>query len=142
MANQKQSLENLTQENSKKKILIADDTRFYRVSYGIALRKDYDVDYASNVDELLEKTLNEEYSLVLTDNLMGFGYDNSGLYAAEEIRKKDKKIPIILNTSELTDKVKEKARELGINKVLEKPLDLLELREIIKDYVENTGESK
>lgn len=129
-----------TQDSSKTKkqrIIIADDDLIYRKSLGVALKRNYDIDYASNANELIEMALKENYSLLLTDNQMEDGHGDSGFYAAKKIREKNKKIPIIMNTARFSEEIEKKAKNVGINKILKKPIVILDLIETIEDCLKS-----
>jgi len=82
------------------KILLADDDCDYRTFLTKRLFNSYDIDFASNADEEVEKAKENKYSLIITDNKMHDGHKNSGIYAIEQIRMFDKEVPIIFHTGD------------------------------------------
>lgn len=86
--------------------------------------------------EALNKISEQTPSLVITDYEMPL---MNGIQLIQYIRKEDKsfKIPIIATVKELTDNFMQEYRELGIDTVLQKPVDeimLIEKLQVILDY--------
>ncbi|MBU4070151.1 MAG: response regulator [Nanoarchaeota archaeon] len=125
----------MEQKNKKEleKILIADDEIIYRNILAQALFENYEIEFASNADEEIEKSKQNKYLLILTDNQMNDGYGNSGLYAIEQIRKHDKNTPIYLHSGGLTNKIKTKALSLGANDVFKKIDSFMKLDKILTE---------
>lgn len=117
-----------------KKILIADDNTEYRNSLARALKGDYEIDFASNAKEEIEKAKKNEYEIIITDNNMEDGHSDSGLYAIEQIRKAGRKTPIFLSSASLSEEVKKKAKALGADEIVGKPLSLKDIKEKIAKY--------
>ncbi len=110
------------------KIIVADDNKILLDTIqGLLLGWGHEVDTTRDADELIEKTLQKEYDLIITDNKMNDGHGDSGVYAVKEIRNKGKATPIILWSTQLRD-VKEKAVEAGATETLEKMEDISELK--------------
>jgi ActR/RegA family two-component response regulator len=119
-------------ENKKpEKVLIADDDFEYQRSLMQTIFRNYEVDLASDADQEIEKARGKTYTLILTDNQMEDGHENSGLYAIEQIRKYDKETPIYLHSGELTDQIRTEALKLGANGVFKKEDDFRELEKIL-----------
>lgn len=117
------------------KILLADDNKEIKESLVRALFEDYQVDFASDADEEIAMARNNRYALIITDNDMEDGYGNSGIYAIEQIRKFDKKVPIIFYTASINKETFAKAREKGANETMSKPCRLSEMRAVIGKYL-------
>jgi CheY-like chemotaxis protein len=103
-----------------KKIIIADDYQccinlckaivFLKAGPGIK------IDEVSTGKDLIEKTMKNNYSLILSDNTMKD--DITGLEAIKEIRKYNPHVPIILITGER--ELKEHCKEAGVTEFLNK----------------------
>ena len=117
------------------KILIADDDVDYSSSLAKNLFKTKHVDIVSNADEEINMARQNKYSLIVTDNQMRDGYENSGIYAIEKIREFDKKTPIILNSSEMHFDVALEALVKGANEVVKKSMGLNEYSMIVDKYI-------
>jgi len=127
----------MTKEKTKSlaKILIADDKVDYRKSIAAALFSDYETDFASNADEEIEKAKQNQYSLILTDNQMEDGYGNSGIYAIGQIRKFDKKVPIVFHTADNASEIFMEALLVGANEAMSKITNLEGYEKVIKKYL-------
>ncbi len=117
-----------------KYILVAEDNDFnyFLIETLLLIGKKYVVVRAENGKEAVNyfKTQNN-ISLVLMDIQMPV---MDGLTATEEIRKINKKIPIVIQTSFAFDNVKKKAFESGCTDFVSKPLTL-DLLPKIEKYV-------
>ena len=89
--------------NGKRQILIADDEMINRAILGEMLKEDYEVIYAVDGAETLDKmrACRDTLSLVLLDILMPV---KSGMDVLREVRNDDRlsRIPIIVMTAEKT----------------------------------------
>jgi|SRR3989344_936700 len=118
------------------KILIADDCFELMESLKQVIFRKYEVVFASNAKEEIEKAKENKYLMILTDNNMEDGHENSGLYAIEQIRKYDGVTPIYLHSGGLTDEIETEALRLGANGVFDKANDF---QEITKIFIELKG---
>lgn len=107
-------------ENIKRKILIVDDEYVNRQMLGYIISRKYEVQYAENGRDALEKirTLKKELSLVLLDILMP-EMDGFELMTIMKEDEELKEIPIIVLTSEESAEVK--SLELGASDFIMKP---------------------
>lgn len=90
------------------------------------------IDYFSNGLEALEAFNENDYDLILTDINMP---KLNGLQLIEEIRKKDKKIPIIVTSAYDDKNYMNKVKDLGVSSYLLKPLDFNDLLENISSHI-------
>jgi signal transduction histidine kinase len=94
-----------------------------------------DYEIASNGDEALEKVATQTYDLVLMDIHMPF---RDGYQTAKEIRMLPdpvrSSIPIIALTASVSDDLKHKIEEAGMNDYLHKPFNASELFQRMKHY--------
>ncbi len=91
------------------------------------------VDIAKNGLEGIKKyEANKKYELILMDIQMPVldGYE-----ATKEIRKQDKKIPIVALTANAMIEDVSKTSEVGMNKHLNKPIDVNKLYEALIEYI-------
>lgn len=107
-----------------KKILIVDDSSMIRLVVTKAARKaGYEVIEASNGKEGLEElTKNDQISLILSDINMPI---MDGIEMVTQIKKDDntKFIPVVMLTTEDSDALKKKGRELGVKAWMVKPFN-------------------
>lgn len=100
-------------ENSKYKILLAEDDKFISRAYVDGLsRAGFQVSLASNGDEAVEKINSEKPDLVLLDVIMP---DKNGFEVLESIKQVEelKKIPVIVLSNLGQDSDIQKGKELG-----------------------------
>lgn len=101
-------------ENSKIKILVADDEEFMRDIYNMTLSgMGYSIHVVKNGQELLDQLQKEKYNLLITDNNMPMV---SGLEALEKIRANEHlnnlpRLPIILCSAGDAVKIKKIVEE-------------------------------
>ena len=105
-----------------KNILIVDDSSMIRFVVSKAAKKaGYGVIEASNGKEGLEKLINNDISLILSDINMPV---MDGIEMVSEIKKTENKyIPIVMLTTEDTLELKQKGRELGVKAWMVKPFN-------------------
>ena len=120
---------------SKKNILCIEDnpTNMLLISRVVEAEGHHLV-YAKDGEEAVEELSREIPDLILLDvNLPGM----NGLDLARQIREdKDKtKVPIIAVTANVLVGDKEKCLEAGCNDYLPKPLDIRQLRSLMREYL-------
>ena len=107
-----------------KRILIVDDSSMIRLVVSKAAKKaGYDIVEASNGKEGLEQlTKNEQISLILSDINMPI---MDGIEMVSKIKDDDntKFIPIVMLTTEDSNELKQKGRELGVKAWMVKPFN-------------------
>lgn len=114
------------------KILLVEDNKINQKTTKIMLEKaDYMVEVASDGQEAVEKFEEEQFDLVLMDIQMPV---MNGFEASEEIRRKNKEVPIIALTAYALKGDRDKCIESGMNDYLAKPYKMQDLYEIIKKY--------
>src|SRR5258707_13704766 len=118
-------------------VLVVDDSDDIRQVLKRALTIDgYDVVEASNGVEAIEIARKRCPDLILMDLNMS---QLDGLSATEKIREikgKCEHVPIIAMTAFDIYGMKEAALQAGCNAYLDKPLDLVELEKMLRDYLE------
>ena len=129
-------MDNLNIKGALPLILIAeDDDSNFRLLNAI-IGKKCEILWAKNGLEALRlyKENSDKIRLILMDLKMP-GMD--GFEATSAIRETDKNIPIIVQTPFAFSTDREKAIEMGCNKVLIKPISIVELRKTISTYINN-----
>ena len=115
----------------RKKILICDDEKGVRESLNLILEEDYDVEFAENGNEALEKVRSGHYDGILLDIKMP---SKDGLETLEEIKKISPGVKVIIVTGYQSVETALKAVNLGATDYLTKPFEsskVLEKFEII-----------
>ncbi len=120
-----------------KKILIVDDNKL-NLKVAEKLLKPYDVVTTSVISgkECLELINNKEhFDLILLDQMMP---DMDGVETLKQLKKIDDfSTPVIVLTADAIVGVKEKYLSVGFNDYLSKPINVDELNEILKKYLQN-----
>ena len=115
------------------RILIAEDDDNHRIALKLMLKlSKYDAIEARDGQEAIARTLSEKPDLILMDIKMPI---MNGLDATVIIRKKDKELPIIMQTAYAFTADREKALECGVSEVLVKPITLSALRTCLSRYL-------
>ena len=116
-------------------LIVEDDDSNFRLLNAI-IGKKCEILWAKNGLEALRlyKENSDKIRLILMDLKMP-GMD--GFEATSAIRETDKNIPIIVQTAFAFSTDREKAIEMGCNKVLIKPISIVELRKTISTYINN-----
>jgi two-component system chemotaxis response regulator CheY len=115
------------------KILVVDDDRTTRKILGLYLKsKGFDVSYAENGLEAIEKLGTEGVNLVMTDLNMPY---MDGLELTRTLRADSatRHIPILMVTTEADDAERKKALEAGADGYLVKPVSA----EMVSDNIKN-----
>jgi CheY-like chemotaxis protein len=114
----------MTQDNqSRFRILMADDVEINRYLVKVQLRKfDFDIEFASNGEEVIEKLKNAHYDIILMDLQMPVmdGYETAKKIRAE-FENENFNIPILAVTGYSDKTVIEKCFHAGINDHITKP---------------------
>jgi PAS domain S-box-containing protein len=120
--------------NSTPHILVAEDDKTVSRIIEFRLRKEgYDVSFASNGKEAIDKIDSGNYDLLLTDLMMPFF---NGLEVVSHVRNKARKnMPIIILSAVEMEETVVEAFKIGANDFLTKPFSPHELSMRIKKYV-------
>ncbi|CAA6800258.1 MAG: Sensory box histidine kinase/response regulator [uncultured Sulfurovum sp.] len=119
-------------ENFEGKILVAEDNEVNILLISLLLEQfSVPFDVVENGLLAIEAVKNETYNLVLMDNQMP---KLSGKDATIEIRKFDKDIPIVALSASALKTEKEEFLDVGMNDVLTKPINQVELLDILEKY--------
>jgi two-component system, chemotaxis family, chemotaxis protein CheY len=127
----------MTQEKSMpKKILIAEDSATMRslIISTITAMGDFEIVEASNGFEALRVLPREKVHLVITDINMP---DINGLELVSFIKNNPlyQDTPLIIISTEGSDRDREKGIQLGANAYLVKPFSPVQLQELVRQYL-------
>ncbi len=117
------------------KILVVDDDRTTRKILGLYLKsKGYEVEYAENGIDAMEKLGMVNVNLVMTDLNMPY---MDGLELIRTIKADDnyKELPILMVTTEADEEEKKKAMDAGADGYLIKPVSADMVTSNIKDIL-------
>ena len=116
-----------------KKILICEDNPINsKIIEKILTSYSIDCDYAENGKIAIEKTKTNNYFAIIMDIQMPI---INGYEATEEIRKVDKKTPIIALSTNFLDKDIKHAKDIGMNNYLYKPIDKEKLLNTLASFI-------
>jgi len=121
-----------------KNILIVEDTITSSRFFDAALsRTNANLFWAEDADEAIDIFNKEKIDLVLLDlNLL----TTSGFDVLKYIRKRDKKIPIVVQTAYILSGEEEMSFKLGANDFIAKPIKLNQLVETVGKFLNDKKE--
>ena len=121
------------------RVLVVDDQKGVRHLLEELFKKEgYEVNVAVDGRDSIEKVKANTPDIVLMDMKMP---NMNGLEASEEIIKYDRNIPIIMMTAYGEMEIVQKALEVGVKKYITKPFDIIDLRNLVREVLEqNTVE--
>jgi len=122
--------------NSPKKVLIAEDSSVIQnLTKKILSIQNYDIISVKNGVQVLDTLQKESIDIILMDINMP---KMDGIECTENIRKMEDpvkaNIPIIAITGNARNLTLEEYREIGINELLQKPLNFDQLVNLVKEY--------
>ncbi len=115
--------------DKRKKILICDDEESVRESLNLILEDDYDLDFASNGSEAVQKIKNENYDGALLDIKMP---SKDGLETLEEIKRISPDMKVIIVTGYQSVETASKAVKLGAMDYITKPFESKKVLETVR----------
>ncbi len=127
-----QKITTTTTGQSKKKIMIAEDTEYNYLLLEAILKEDYQLVRAVNGIEAVKFHQSENPDIILMDIKMP---ELDGLQATEKIRETDKSTPIIAVTAYAFDGDIDRAISLGCTDYLTKPVNTKKLKQILNKYL-------
>lgn len=120
------------QESKKKRILVCDDEESIRLLIKETLGDSYDCVGVSNGQEALRKFSQEPFDLVIMDIKMP---GTHGLDAIEQIRERNKKIPIVICTAYRLMEDDFIVKTSDVSAFFPKPLDIKALKAKIFELI-------
>lgn len=119
------------------KVLVAEDNPFNQtIALKILEKMGVYADLAVNGKEVVEMMGKKDYDIILMDIQMP---EMDGLEAARTIRSQNYNIPIIAMTANTTEKDCENCFDAGMNGYIFKPIDYVELQEIIYKHAKKNS---
>ena len=120
-------------ESNGFKVLVVDDDRSVLSTYRRLLRRSgYEAVTEANPLTVLESGRTEGVDLLLLDYRMP-GLDGLSLLA--ELRQRECRARVVLVSAYLNEDGRSPARTLGVDRVLEKPVDIAALREVLHELL-------
>ncbi|MBU3058172.1 hybrid sensor histidine kinase/response regulator [Pseudomonas indica] len=120
------------------RILVAEDnTISTKVIRGMLSKLNLQPDTASNGEEALSAMKTKQYDLVLMDCEMPVldGFSATEQLREWEIREQRPRTPVVALTAHILAEHKERARQVGMDGHMAKPVELSQLRELIEHWV-------
>ena len=119
-------------EQNDVRILVVDDEQFTRDIFCRQLAKTYQVDEAESVIVALDLIKQNNYQIVMTDLVMP-GAD--GMELLEQIKCEWPEISVVMISGKASIETAVQAMKLGAEELIEKPLEDLEILNIITDKI-------
>lgn len=117
-----------------KKILVADDSLFMRMTLRNNLPEEYEVVEADSGAKTLEQFEKEKPDLVLLDIVMPEG-EEEGVRVLKEIMKNDTQAQVVMITAVGQEAIIEECKKLGAKDYIVKPFDEKQVAETMKKYL-------
>ena len=120
------------------RILVAEDNSIStKVIRGMLGKLNLKPDTASNGEEALSAMKAQQYDLVLMDCEMPIldGFSATEQLRSWEAREKRTRTPIVALTAHILSEHKERARQVGMDGHMSKPVEMSQLRELIEHWV-------
>ncbi len=116
----------------KAEVLLADDMEINREIFAELARPwGFHIDYARNGEEAVEAAKRKKYDLIFLDLWMPV---MDGVEAAGKIREFSD-VPLVALTADITEKTAEICRRNGMTDYLNKPIQMIKLKNIIEKYL-------
>jgi len=132
----KSSNDNL--QSNQPRVLVAEDDYANQQVIGLFLKKlGFQADIAENGQRAVELAAHNEYGLILMDCQMPL---LNGFEATRQIRELSahyRTVPVIALTANEVDGIDRKCRQAGMDEILSKPMQLLELRQLLARWISN-----
>ena len=117
-----------------KKILVADDSLFMRMTLRNNLPEEYEVVEADSGAKTLEQFEKEKPDLVLLDIIMTEG-EEEGVRVLKEIMKNDPQAQVVMITAVGQEAIIEECKKLGAKDYIAKPFDEKQVAETVEKYL-------
>jgi len=126
-------IKELMQKTKQFNILYVEDDETVREQMSMILKMLFNVvDIAKNGVEALEKYKNNKYDLIITDVTMP---NMNGIELLKEIKKIDSTQKIIILSAHREDEFIKEAKDLGVNGIIFKPIELDEMSLVFKEVM-------
>lgn len=117
-----------------KKILIADDSLFMRMTLRNNLPEEYEIVEADSGAHALEQFEKEKPDLVLLDIVMPEG-EEEGVKVLQEIMKNNPEACVVMITAVGQEAIIEECKKLGAKDYIVKPFDEKQVAETVEKYL-------
>ena len=117
-----------------KKILIADDSLFMRMTLRNNLPEEYEIVEADSGAEALEQFQKEKPDLVLLDIVMPQG-EEEGIRVLKEMMKNNPQAQVVMITAVGQEAIIEECKKLGAKDYIVKPFDEKLVNETVEKYL-------
>ena len=126
-------IKELMQKTKQFNILYVEDDETVREQMSMILKMLFNVvDIAENGVEALEKYKNNKYDLIITDVTMP---NMNGIELLKEIKKIDSTQKIIILSAHREDEFIKEAKDLGVDGIIFKPIELDEMSLVFKEVM-------
>jgi len=115
----------------KKRILICDDEEGIRESLKLILEKDYDLTFAENGDDAIQKMRSNPADMTILDIKMP---KKDGLETLKELKKMCPGSKVIIATGYKSVDIAQEALNLGASDYIVKPFDRDKIRKAVQKY--------
>lgn len=119
-------------DTNKKILLVEDNELNYEIAKTVLEEAGFIIDGASNGKEAVDKATNNTYDVILMDIQMPI---MDGYEATKELRKLGNRTPIIAMTANAFSEDRKKAKEVGMDGYIAKPIDVNKLVSIIMNIL-------
>ncbi|MBI5123899.1 MAG: response regulator [Candidatus Omnitrophica bacterium] len=116
----------------RKQILVCDDEEGIRESLKLILEKDYDLTFAQNGDEAIQKTKASPADITILDIKMP---KKDGLETLKELKKINPSSKVIIATGYKSVDIAQEALNLGASDYIVKPFDRDKIRKVVQKYI-------
>ena len=118
-----------------KKILIADDSMFMRMTLKNNLPKGYEIIEAASGSEALKQFKEQKPDLVLLDIVMPEG-EEEGVDVLRKIMKSNPKACVVMVTAIGQDAIMDQCKKLGAKEYIVKPFDEKQVADVVQKYLD------
>lgn len=119
------------------RVLIADDDRFVRQLLREVLQEaDLEIQAVESGSEVLRRVIRQKFDMLFLDIYMA-GMD--GLEVIPLIKEIDPQLPIVVITGDVSAAIRSKTKALGVDYHLTKPLNPVEVKNLVKLILGTVG---
>ena len=121
---------------SMPRILVADDEEGIRESLNLILSEEYDLAFAVNGQETIDKLAQEHFDLVLLDIKMP---KMDGLDVMRQLKRRNIDVPILILTAYQSVELAKEAINLGAHDYLAKPFEREQILSVVQGALSKPG---
>ena len=120
-------------------LLVEDDERTLDLFCDALRTAGYEVDGVPSATAALDALAQRRYHIVIADNILP---DIQGVELLAAMRGAMPTAPLILYSGDMTAGIREQAKDFGVYEVLEKPISLARLFEVVRNAVGHSGQTR